>query len=201
MPVRSYLELVQDDPGQMPRPDPNRPVLIYPTSEIPLNKCRFEPDQLLVTADFLVEKDWSYFNPFELIQENYNQIDQELIGEIYGYQTLWHPVNPSELRLIEESNWSLLPTGIENRPVFYPNVELVDKIRQTTLWAPRHQDDGYEGHIIELDVFVPFFNQYDRNDGTVNQKEIWVPAQDLALFNDRIRRPLRLAQSFRKTTP
>jgi len=47
--------------------------------------------------------------------------------------TLWRPVGPEELKLIEETDWKAFPPRLSEQPIFYPvtTEEYAEKMRAT----------------------------------------------------------------------
>jgi len=98
--------------------------------------------------------------------------------------TLFRPVGPAELRLIEESGWRRFPPRLPEQPIFYP-VENEEYARQIARdWNVK--SDG-EGHVLRFRVDSGFIARYPvQQAGNRLHQERWIPAEDLGAFNDRI---------------
>jgi len=98
--------------------------------------------------------------------------------------TLYRPVGPAELRLIEASGWREFPPRLPEQPIFYPvlNEEYATQIARD--WNARRDGRGY---VTRFSVNAEFARRYPvQTVGSSVHKELWVPAEELSHFNRNI---------------
>jgi hypothetical protein len=109
--------------------------------------------------------------------------------------TLWRPIGPEELTLIEDSKLRAFPPRLPEQPIFYPvlTFEYAEKIARD--WNVRASGVGY---VTEFDVLREYLNGYDVQEaGGRAHREYWIPAEDIDLFNAAIVGPIRLVAEYR----
>jgi hypothetical protein len=100
--------------------------------------------------------------------------------------TLYRPVGPEELSLIRQSGFQRFPPRLPGQPIFYPvlNAEYAAQIARD--WNAQNSDSG-SGYVTRFQVKASFLSTYDvRTVGSAIHKEYWIPAGDLAQFNENI---------------
>lgn len=108
--------------------------------------------------------------------------------------TLYRPVGPRELALIEESGWKKFPKRLTEQPIFYPvmNEEYAAQIARD--WNVPASGSGY---VTRFDVDAVYLQKFEvQNVGGVIHNELWVPAEELEEFNDHIIGLIEVTQSF-----
>src|SRR6266850_72538 len=98
--------------------------------------------------------------------------------------TLYRPVGPDELQLIEASGFREFPPRLPEQPIFYPVLN-EDYARQIAReWnAP---DSGF-GFVTRFAVRAEFLTRYpEQLVGASIHRELWIPAADLAEMNRNI---------------
>lgn len=98
--------------------------------------------------------------------------------------TLFRPVGPKELALIEASGWRRFPPRLPEQPIFYPvlNEEYATQIARD--WNVKESGSGYVTHFA---VGSEFVSRYPvKVVGSSVHKELWVPAEELEEFNRHI---------------
>jgi hypothetical protein len=108
--------------------------------------------------------------------------------------TLFRPVGPKELKLIEESGFRAFPPRLPDQPIFYPVLteEYATKIARD--WNVPASGAGY---VTRFKVAAAFLARYDiQNAGGRDHQEYWIPAEDLAAFNASIRGKIEVIASF-----
>ena len=98
--------------------------------------------------------------------------------------TLWRPTGPEELALVAASGWREWPPRLPDQPIFYPvlNEDYARTIARD--WNVRASGVGY---VTRFEVEREFLDQYDiQQAGGRTILEYWIPAEDLAEFNDHI---------------
>lgn len=108
--------------------------------------------------------------------------------------TLWRPVGPAELQLIEQSGMRAFPPRLPEQPIFYPvlSQEYAEKIARD--WNVSR--DG-AGHVTRFEVQRAFIERYEvREAGGRAHLEYWIPAEDLTALNGAIVGEIEVVASF-----
>jgi len=109
--------------------------------------------------------------------------------------TLYRPVGPNELALIEASGWRAFPPRLPGQPIFYPvlNEEYATQIARN--WNVK---EGGAGFVTRFQVDALFVQRYPvQTVGSSIHKELWVPAEELAEFNQHIVGEIEVIAEFR----
>lgn len=109
--------------------------------------------------------------------------------------TLFRPVGLEELKLIEDSGWSVFPPRLPDQPIFYPVTKegYAAQIARdcNTKTGSRH------GYVTRFDVKAVYVAKFDRKIvGGREHEELWVPADELEEFNRHIVGAVTVMQSF-----
>lgn len=108
--------------------------------------------------------------------------------------TLWRPVGPEELALIEQSQWQEFPPRLPEQPIFYPVTTRDYAIKIARDWNVRASGAGY---VTEFEVDADFLSGYPvETAGGRAHQEYWIPAEELARFNAAIRGLIRVVDRF-----
>lgn len=108
--------------------------------------------------------------------------------------TLWRPVGPDELHLIEDSGMSAFPPRLPEQPIFYPVTTLEYAIKIARDWNVPASGSGF---VTEFDVENDFLAQYPvQQAGGRAHEEHWIPAEEMDAFNSAIDGPIRVVRSF-----
>lgn len=108
--------------------------------------------------------------------------------------TLWRPVGPDELRLIEESGMKGFPPRLPEQPIFYPVTTEEYAVKIARDWNVPASGSGF---VTRFEVRTNFLSQYAIQDaGGRAHREYWIPAEDLDRFNDAIVGLIEIARSF-----
>ena len=97
---------------------------------------------------------------------------------------LYRPVGPQELELIRASGYRSFPPRLPEQPIFYP--VLVEEYARdiSRKWNVRDYGAGY---VTRFRVRTNFLAQYPvQIVGDSTCKELWVPAEELPVFNQNI---------------
>lgn len=98
--------------------------------------------------------------------------------------TLFRPVGPSELELIERSGSRRFPPRLPEQPIFYPvcNERYAREIAEK--WNVAASGAGI---VTRFEVSREYLARYERHvvGGSVHE-EYWIPAEELDAFNDAI---------------
>jgi len=108
--------------------------------------------------------------------------------------TLYRPVGPSELALIEASGWTAFPPRLPEQPIFYPVLNQEYAVQIARDWNVRESGAGF---VTKFAVEAEFVSRYPVQvvGGSLHQ-ELWVPAEELAEFNRNIVGLIEVVASF-----
>lgn len=98
--------------------------------------------------------------------------------------TLYRPVGPDELKLLEESDFSRWPPRLPEQPIFYPVTNERYARDITVDWNVR---DYGSGAVTKFEVRREFMDKYEIHQvGAAHATEWWIPAEDLEKLNGNI---------------
>ena len=110
--------------------------------------------------------------------------------------TLWRPVGPQELRLIEASGMSAFPPRLPEQPIFYPVLSEDYAVKIAQDWNVPASGAGY---VTRFQVRKAFLDSYEvQNAGGSAHQEYWIPAEDLKEFNEALVGRIEVVAEFRK---
>jgi len=111
--------------------------------------------------------------------------------------TLYRPVGLRELELIAASSYREYPPRFGWQPIFYPVVTRDYARAIVTQWNSREAEAGHCGFVTEFDIDDDFVKRYpvQQLGGGPTFRELWVPAEDLAEFNEQIVGVIRVVES------
>lgn len=101
--------------------------------------------------------------------------------------TLYRPVGIQELALIIDAGWKKFPPRLDWQPIFYPvlNQKYAEEI--AFQWNTADEFSGFCGIVTVFELNEEHYSKYTvQNVGGVIHEELWVPAEELALFNNNI---------------
>lgn len=108
--------------------------------------------------------------------------------------TLYRPVGPNELKLIEDSGFKRFPPRLEQQPIFYPvmNEEYAAQIARD--WNVPASGSGF---VTKFEVVKSYVEKFEiQNVGGKIHNELWVPAEELEEFNDNIVGKIEVVREF-----
>lgn len=109
--------------------------------------------------------------------------------------TLFRPVGPKELVLIEASGWREFPPRLPEQPIFYPVLNEEYAIQIARDWNVPESGSGF---VTRFSVNADFLNRYPvQTVGGAIHKELWVPAEELADFNKNIVGTIEVVAQFK----
>jgi hypothetical protein len=109
--------------------------------------------------------------------------------------TLWRPVGPEELELIKQAGMRAFPPRLPEQPIFYPVTTEEYAIKIARDWNVRASGVGF---VTRFRVRGDYLSQYNvQFAGGRAHQEYWIPAEDLAAFNDAIVGKIEIVQEFR----
>jgi hypothetical protein len=110
---------------------------------------------------------------------------------------LFRPVGQSELDLIAASGFQAFPPRLPEQPIFYPVVtqEYAEQIARN--WNTKDERSGFVGYVLEFDVDSEYLGRFDvQKAGSNKHLEYWIPAEELAEFNQHICGKIRVISKF-----
>ena len=109
--------------------------------------------------------------------------------------TLWRPVGPAELRLIEDSGFSAFPPCLPEQPIFYPVLSEDCAVQIARDWNVRMDGAGF---VLRFAVQRAFLERYEvQQAGGRQHLEYWIPAEDLPDFNGVLVGRIELVASYK----
>lgn len=109
--------------------------------------------------------------------------------------TLWRPVGPKELMLIEQADMAAFPPRLPDQPIFYPVLSEDYAVRIARDWNLPHDGAGY---VTRFEVSDDYLARYEPQEaGGRALREYWIPAEDMAAFNAAIVGRIEVVQAFR----
>ena len=98
--------------------------------------------------------------------------------------TLWRPVGPRELELIQQSGMRAFPPRLPDQPIFYPVLTEGYAVKIARDWNVPASGSGF---VTRFQIERSFIDRYDvRDAGGQSHQEYWIPAEDLETFNGAI---------------
>jgi hypothetical protein len=108
--------------------------------------------------------------------------------------TLWRPVGPKELALIEDSGMSRFPPRLPEQPIFYPVTTEDYAIKIARDWNVPASGSGF---VTRFAVRRDFLARYRvEQAGGRAHEEYWIPAEDLDAFNEAITGKIEVTHRF-----
>ena len=111
--------------------------------------------------------------------------------------TLYRPVGQKELDLIKGSGNKKFPPRLGWQPIFYPVMNQPYAEQIALEWNTKDEFSGYAGYVTAFDLPGDYLEQFPiQNVGGEIHNELWVPAEQLEEFNNKIVGGIRLIKSF-----
>jgi hypothetical protein len=98
--------------------------------------------------------------------------------------TLYRPIGPKELTLIEASGWKRFPHRLPGQPIFYPVLNEDYAVQIARDWNVKESGAGF---VVRFAINAEFAQSYKVHTvGSSAHQELWIPAEDLDEFNRHI---------------
>lgn len=114
------------------------------------------------------------------------------------YMRLFRPVGLKELELIAASNYQTFPPRLPEQPIFYPvlNFPYAEQIARS--WNTKDRASGFAGFVTQFDVDETYIGQFPVQvvGGATVHQELWIPAEELATFNQHIVDKITVAAAY-----
>ncbi|WP_457154445.1 ADP-ribosylation/crystallin J1 [Mesorhizobium sp. P5_C1] len=118
------------------------------------------------------------------------------MNETISTITLWRPVGPDELKLIEASDMRAFPPRLPEQPIFYPVLSEAYAVQIARDWNVPSSGAGF---VTRFDVLKSFLDRYRvEHAGSKAHLEYWIPAEDLDDFNKAIVGKIEVTAAFDK---
>lgn len=109
--------------------------------------------------------------------------------------TLWRPVGPKELALIEQADFRAFPPRLPAQPIFYPVTTEAYAVKIARDWNVKASGSGY---VTRFDVRKDYLERHAVQEaGGRAHLEYWIPAGELPEFNAAIVGKIVVTQEFR----
>ncbi|HEX9963391.1 MAG TPA: hypothetical protein VGB04_00205 [Allosphingosinicella sp.] len=109
--------------------------------------------------------------------------------------TLWRPVGPAELALIEASGMRAFPPRLAEQPIFYPVLSEAYAVKIARDWNVPASGSGF---VTRFEVLKSFLDAYRVQEaGGRAHLEYWIPAEALEAFNAALVGPIEVVREFR----
>lgn len=108
--------------------------------------------------------------------------------------TLYRPVGPAELALLEANGFVAWPPRLPIQPIFYPvmNERYAREIAER--W---NVPESGSGAVAAFEVPASVLDRYPvQRVGAGHHEELWIPAEELDAFNAEIVGPIRVIATF-----
>jgi hypothetical protein len=115
--------------------------------------------------------------------------------------TLYRPVGEQELLLIRESGFLGFPPRLPAQPIFYTvlNEEYATLIARE--WNAKYNAER-SGYVMRFRARTAFLSRYEWHTvGIASYQELWIPAGELALFNENIVGLIEVVAEFQTGKP
>lgn len=99
---------------------------------------------------------------------------------------LYRPVGTGELEFIQKSNYRRFPPRLPEQPIFYPvlNEKYANEIAKK--WNVK-DNYNHKGYVVKFEIEDDYGKQFEPHQvGCSYHIELWVPAEELAEFNQHI---------------
>lgn len=112
--------------------------------------------------------------------------------------TLYRPVGPEELMLIENSEWKKFPPRLFHQPIFYPVMNEEYAIQIARDWNVAASGSGF---VTKFNIDADYISKFTiQNVGGEIHNELWIPAEELEEFNAHIIGLIEVTKEFYKAT-
>ena len=111
-----------------------------------------------------------------------------------GVKTLYRPVGPEELELINDSDGQRFPPRLAEQPIFYPVLQQEYAERIARDWNVKSSGSGFVTRFAVDEQYLAQFEVHSA--GGSRFSEYWIPAERLEEFNDHIRGKIEVIAEF-----
>ncbi|MBZ0294817.1 MAG: hypothetical protein K8L99_19800 [Anaerolineae bacterium] len=111
--------------------------------------------------------------------------------------SLYRPVGLKEMQLILDADSKAFPPRLPHQPIFYPvlNFEYAEQIARD--WNTKDGNSGFAGFVTRFEIDGDYVSQFPEHVvGTNHHRELWIPAEELNHFNQRINGHIQLIAAY-----
>lgn len=110
---------------------------------------------------------------------------------------LYRPVGLFELQLLQANDYHAFPPRLSHQPIFYPVLNLEYATQIAREWNTKDAQSGYMGAVTVFQLPQTFLERYEVHTvGTSLHQELWVPAEELEMFNEQIVGRIRVVAAY-----
>ena len=110
---------------------------------------------------------------------------------------LFRPVGARELELIRATGFTAFPPRLTEQPIFYPVLNKEYAVQIARDWNAKQDGVGY---VTRFRVRNEYLSRYEEQTvGGSTHREYWIPAEELAEFNQNIVGPIEVIAEFSTT--
>lgn len=109
--------------------------------------------------------------------------------------TLWRPVGPDELRLIEDAGMKAFPPRLPEQPIFYPVTTEEYAVKIARDWNVPASGAGFVTRFRVRREYLAGFEVQEA--GGKAHTEYWIPAGEMDAFNAAIVGAIEVVREFR----
>ena len=110
---------------------------------------------------------------------------------------LFRPVGQRELELIAANAFRAFPPRLAYQPMFYPVLTEEYAVEIARDWNTKDEASGFRGYVTRFAVDSAFVARYPvKTVGAQRHQELWIPAEDLVVFNQHIIGLIEIIASF-----
>ena len=111
---------------------------------------------------------------------------------------LYRPLGEKEWKLIHASGCKRFPPRLPDQPIFYPVLDYDYACQIARDWNSKDPRNGFVGYVTQFRIDAFFASRYPVHTvGAKHHRELWVPAEELAKFNDHIDDYIEVIAEFR----
>jgi hypothetical protein len=108
---------------------------------------------------------------------------------------LYRPVGLNELRRIFETEMTAFPARLPKQPIFYPVLNAPYAVKIARDWNTKNEMRA--GYVTEFDVEDAYVSCFEPHSvGSREHEELWVPAEELADFDNQIQGKIRVIDEY-----
>ncbi len=110
---------------------------------------------------------------------------------------MYRPVGLRELELVAASGYRGFPPRLQPQPIFYVVLTYSYAEAIARKWNTVDATSGYAGFVTSFDLNGSFATRYEeRTVGGRDDRELWIPAEELPAFNEQILGEIVVEASF-----
>jgi hypothetical protein len=110
---------------------------------------------------------------------------------------LFRPVRQKELDLIRESDFTAFRPRLPEQPIFYPVLNEHYAAQIAREWNAKHEESRV-GYVTPFYVRSEYLQRYEvQTVGGSEHQEYWIPAAELAEFNQNLVGPIEVIAEYR----